>query len=97
MLDPSTFTPYPKNPIIGAFFREIHRVDELGSGMRKMMKYGRAYGGSDPEMIDGDVLCPYGKCHTGLPEGHADPRFEKKIQATLARVWGEETCQGETQ
>jgi type I restriction enzyme M protein len=24
-------------------------------------------------------------------------RFEKKIQATLARVWGEETCQGETQ
>ncbi len=24
-------------------------------------------------------------------------RFEKKIQATLARVWSEETCQGETQ
>ena len=24
-------------------------------------------------------------------------RFEKKIQTTIARVWGEETCQGETQ
>ena len=24
-------------------------------------------------------------------------RFEKKIQATLARVWGEETSQGEAQ
>ncbi len=38
------------------FFREIHRADELGSGMRNMMKYGKAYGGEDPEMIEGDVF-----------------------------------------
>ena len=55
-LDPATFTPFPKNPVIGAFFREIHRADELGSGMRKMMRYGKAYGGADPEMIEGDVF-----------------------------------------
>ena len=55
-LDPTNFTPFPKNPIIGAFFREIHRADELGSGMRKMMRYGKAYGGADPEMIEGDVF-----------------------------------------
>jgi ATP-dependent DNA helicase RecG len=36
------FSPYPKNPVIGAFFREIHRADELGSGMRKLMRYGKA-------------------------------------------------------
>ena len=36
----------------GAFFREIHRADELGSGLRKMMRYGKAYGGADPEMIE---------------------------------------------
>ena len=47
---------YPKNPVIAAFFREIHRADELGSGMRNMMKYGKAYGGKDPEMIEGDVF-----------------------------------------
>jgi ATP-dependent DNA helicase RecG len=56
VLDPETFTPFPKNPVIGAFFREIHRADELGSGMRKMMRYGKAYGGADPEMIEGDVF-----------------------------------------
>ncbi len=56
VLDPSTFTPFPKNPVIGAFFREIHRADELGSGMRNMMKYGKAYGGEDPQMIEGDVF-----------------------------------------
>ncbi len=38
------------------FFREIHRADELGSGMRNMMKYGKAYGGEDPQMIEGDVF-----------------------------------------
>ena len=41
---------------IGAFFREIHRADELGSGMRKLMKYGKAYGGDDPRMVEGDVF-----------------------------------------
>jgi ATP-dependent DNA helicase RecG len=55
-LNSATFTPFPKNPVIGAFFRKIHRTDELGSGMRKMMRYGKAYGGNDPELIEGDVF-----------------------------------------
>ena len=28
-------------------------ADELGSGMRNKMKYGKAYGGEDPQMIEG--------------------------------------------
>ena len=55
VLNPDTFAPYPKNPVIGAFFREIDRADELGSGMRKMMMYGKKYGGADPQLIEGDV------------------------------------------
>ena len=49
LLNPAAFSPYPKNPVIGAFFREIDRADELGSGMRNLMKYGKFYGGSDPQ------------------------------------------------
>ena len=56
VLDPANFTPFPKNPVIGAFFREIHRADELGSGMHRMMRYGKTYGGADPEMVEGDVF-----------------------------------------
>lgn len=56
MLDPDNFAPYPKNPVIGAFFREIDRADELGSGMRKMMLYGKIYGGEDPQLIEGDIF-----------------------------------------
>lgn len=56
LLNPQTLRPFPKNPIIGAFFREIHRADELGSGTRKLMKYGKIYGSADPEMIEGDIF-----------------------------------------
>lgn len=56
LLNPTTFTPFPKNPIIGAFFRTIGRADELGSGVRKLMKYGKEFGGSDPQLFEGDVF-----------------------------------------
>jgi len=55
-LNPANFTPFPKNPILANFFQQIGRADELGSGMRKMMKYGKAFGGADPELIEGDVF-----------------------------------------
>jgi len=41
---------------ISAFFREIHWADELGSGVRKLIRYGKKYGNADPEMIEGDVF-----------------------------------------
>jgi ATP-dependent DNA helicase RecG len=56
LINPETFSPFPKNPVIARFFREIGRADELGSGVRKLMKYGKAYGGSDPKLVEGDVF-----------------------------------------
>ena len=55
-LNPATFTPFPKNPVIASFFRQIGHADELGSGMRNLMKYGKAFGGADPELVEGDVF-----------------------------------------
>lgn len=56
LIDPYTFTPYPKNPVIAHFFQQIGRADELGSGTLKLMKYGKSYGGTYPELIEGDVF-----------------------------------------
>jgi ATP-dependent DNA helicase RecG len=56
LINPETFSPFPKNPVIARFFREIGRADELGSGVRKLMKYGKVYGGSDPELVEGDIF-----------------------------------------
>ena len=80
VLNPATFTPFPKNPVIGAFFREIHRADELGSGMRKMMRYGKSYGDADPEMIEGDVFRIIVKV----------PEFGTAAIAATGRITGEE-------
>ena len=49
-------SPYPKNPKIARFFKEIGWVDELGSGIRNVYKYSKIYLGADPEFLEGDVF-----------------------------------------
>lgn len=55
-LKPSNFTPYPKNPSIAKVFREIGFADELGSGVKNLYKYSKAYGGSDPMIVEGEIF-----------------------------------------
>ncbi|MCD6151018.1 MAG: hypothetical protein J7J70_05120 [Deltaproteobacteria bacterium] len=43
---------------------EIGRADELGSGVRNLLKYSALYGGTKPELIEDDifrVVVPLGK------------------------------------
>lgn len=52
-----SFTPFPKNPVIAGFFREIGRADELGSGLRNTSKFLERYAeGGIPAFIEGDVF-----------------------------------------
>lgn len=55
-LQPSNFIPYSKNPTIAKIFREIGFADELGSGIKNLYKYSKAYGGSDPLVVEGEVF-----------------------------------------
>jgi ATP-dependent DNA helicase RecG len=57
VIDPSNFSPYPKNPVIARFFKEIGRVDELGSGVRNTFKYCGIYTpGTNPDFIEEDIF-----------------------------------------
>ena len=57
VIDPANFSPYPKNPVIAKFFKEIGRVDELGSGVRNTFKYCGIYTpGTKPEFIEEDIF-----------------------------------------
>lgn len=56
MIDPENFSPFPKNPTIAKFFKEIGWVDELGSGVRNITKYNKIYSGAEPVFIEGDVF-----------------------------------------
>ncbi len=55
-LTPENFTPNPRNPIIANFFRIIGYAGQLGSGVRNLYKYAKAYWGSTPQITDGDVF-----------------------------------------
>jgi ATP-dependent DNA helicase RecG len=56
-INPSNFLPYPKNPMIARFFKEIGWVDELGSGVRNVYKYTSIYTPkAKPSFIEEDVF-----------------------------------------
>ena len=55
-ITPENLEPKPKNPTIASFFRNIGFADQLGSGTRKMFKYGKLYSGVEPEFIEDDVF-----------------------------------------
>jgi len=55
-ISPADFSPFPKNPAIAKVFKEIGRADELGSGVRKLFKYGRIYAGADPQLLEEDIF-----------------------------------------
>jgi ATP-dependent DNA helicase RecG len=78
-LDPVANVPYQKNPIIGRFFRQIDRADELGSGMRKMMLYGKKYGGSDPELFEGDTF----RMIVSVPEFGENPASVTQVRKRM--------------
>lgn len=55
-INPDTSVPFPKNPTIARFFKEIGWAEELGSGVRKMAQYAKAYAGNIPVLTDGNVF-----------------------------------------
>ncbi len=56
MINPKSFSPFPKNPTIARFFKEIGWADELGSGVRNIYKYNIIYSGVEPTFIEGDIF-----------------------------------------
>ncbi|MDO9517308.1 MAG: hypothetical protein Q7J10_04570 [Methanosarcinaceae archaeon] len=56
IIDPNNFSPFPKNPVIARFFKEIGLADELGSGTRNLMKYVRIYSDNEPQLIEEDIF-----------------------------------------
>ena len=93
--------------MIARFFREIGRADELGSGVRSLMKYGKAYGDADPEMIEGNVfrivvkVPEFGRIETkdeatNQVTGEVTPEVAPEVRKMLSIMTGEMT-RGEIQ
>ena len=52
----NNYSPYPKNPKIAGFFKEIGLADELGSGIKKIAKYTKIYSGGEPLFKDDEIF-----------------------------------------
>lgn len=50
------FSPYSKNPKIAKVFKEIGLADELGSGVRNIVKYTKIYSGGEPIFEENDIF-----------------------------------------
>jgi len=56
-ITPENLKPHTKNPTIFAFFKQLHWVEDLGSGVRNMYKYCPIYlKGSKPIMEEEDIF-----------------------------------------
>jgi ATP-dependent DNA helicase RecG len=56
-IDPRSFYSHPKNPRIASFFKEIGRVEELGTGVRNVSRLSKLYaGGRSAVFVEGDIF-----------------------------------------
>ncbi|MDP3847099.1 MAG: hypothetical protein Q8R10_11835 [Pseudomonas sp.] len=93
LLRPDDFAPSPKNPAIARIFRELQWAEELGSGVRNLFKYTRAFGGQDPilseesifrvtVMLPNMVHVPGGALTGAQPESKAESTTQSTTQSS---------------
>ena len=72
-IDLDNFTPVPKNPVIADVFMQIGLAEELGSGVRNLMKYTKLYSGGEPRFHDGLMFTAF------VPVRERDAEHENKV------------------
>lgn len=55
-IDLNNYSPYPKNPKIANFFKEIGLAEELGTGIRTITKYNKIYSNGIPSFKDDEIF-----------------------------------------
>jgi ATP-dependent DNA helicase RecG len=73
-ITPANLKPHPKNPVIAAFFKQIHWVEDLGSGVRNMYRYLPVYVKDKnvlPVIEEDDIFrltIKYGQSNISIPD-----------------------------
>jgi len=76
---------HPKNPNITRFFKEIGRVEELGSGIERIIQYCKAYTGTIPVIKD-ENLFTFELKHNLFPMEHAEIRGQMSLLPSSDQV-----------
>jgi len=82
-LFPETFQPFPKNPHIAQIFTQLGRSEELGTGLRNVYRFSKAYSGSDNIIfLEEDVFkvyVPLSDIQAGYVENGASGNLRDKV------------------
>ncbi|MGB4268225.1 MAG: HTH domain-containing protein [Spirochaetota bacterium] len=80
------FTPFPKNPTIARIFKEIGLADELGSGVRNLVKYVKIYSDDEPVFIEEDIFKIIIPLKEDLVNQHSeDKSSHKTVEKTVEK------------
>ncbi|MBN1971352.1 MAG: hypothetical protein JXR48_17795 [Candidatus Delongbacteria bacterium] len=83
LIDIRNFSPFPKNPVLARVFKEIGYADELGSGIRNMVKYLSVITNTQPQLIEEDIF----KLIIPFPSNmHVDPASTPQVDNRTQRV-----------
>ena len=84
-LFPGKFEPFPKNPNIAQIFTQMGRSEELGTGVKNVFKYTRAYSGSDKIVFqEDDVFLTKVPIHSiNVPENVPENAPEKRLEMII--------------
>lgn len=55
-IDPDNYHPFPKNPLIGKFLREMGLAEELGFGLKKITSLVSIFSDDKPQFHDGQIF-----------------------------------------
>ncbi|URA10320.1 winged helix-turn-helix transcriptional regulator [Thermospira aquatica] len=81
------FTPFPKNPTIARIFKEIGLADELGSGVRNLLKYVKIYSDDEPVFIEEDIFKIIIPFKEDLVNQHSeDKSSHKTVEKTVEKI-----------
>ncbi len=80
MIRTPEINPFPKNPSIARVFKTLGIIDELGSGMNKIFKYGKMYFNSEP-IIENEELFKVSFLKNGIEGGRkGEDKDVKKVE-----------------
>jgi ATP-dependent DNA helicase RecG len=89
---PSDFEPFPKNPHIAQIFTQMGRSEELGTGIRKVYKYSKAYSGKEEiEFLEQDIfITKVPLVNTLFETGRNDAGINERVNERVKNLAGTE-------
>jgi ATP-dependent DNA helicase RecG len=86
---PKSFEPFPKNPHIAQMFTQMGRSEELGTGVRNVYKYSKAYTGSDDiQFLEEDIFITKIPLVPNVPENVPESVPENVPENRLNIIFG---------